>query len=157
MMPNPVFLSVYHCDVTRLAQEKPFSPVDLLVTTSVYEHLQQPEKITKSLAQLTDAHGSQLHFIDLRDHYFSYPFEMLCYSEPVWRQWLNPSSNLNRWRIKVYEGLFQMYFSRVTIHYDEHDWSEFQLNKDRIRPEFLSGNDEIDSVTQINVIAFNPK
>ena len=53
-------------------------------------------------AQITRPGAMNVHEIDLRHHYFKYLFEMLCHSEEAWKKWLNPSNNLNRWRLPEY-------------------------------------------------------
>ena len=68
----------------------------------------------RRLARATVPGGEQFHFVDLRDHYFKYPFEMLCHSEKVWRGVLNPGSNLNRLRARDYERIFSA-TSPVTV------------------------------------------
>ena len=154
---DPQYISIFHYDINALAKENTFSPVDLVLTSSVYEHLEQPEVITHALAQLIDNGGSHLHFIDLRDHYFTYPFEMLCHSQSVWRTWLNPTSNLNRYRITDYLTLFKKYFLDVHLITEAADLPNFTKCKGRIRSEFLSGNDEMDCITQICLVASKPR
>ena len=85
--------------------------MDLVLSTSVYEHLDDVDGITQALAKLTAPDGAQLHFVDLRDHYFKYPFEMLKFSEAVWRNFLNPTSNLNRFRLPDYRRIFEKLFT----------------------------------------------
>ena len=71
---------MHHDDIDKLAN----SPgVDLVLSNSVLEHVQDVDATIKALAALTDSNGMQIHFIDLRDHYFKYPFEMLCYSDKI--------------------------------------------------------------------------
>ena len=115
------------------------------------------EGITKSLATLTKPEGIQLHYVDLRDHFFKYPFEMLCYSKKIWYGWLNPSSNHNRFRIWDYRQVFDHYFDNVEIIITERDQATFKAARPRILPEFISGNLDDDSVTLIKVIARKPK
>ncbi|HVN16439.1 MAG TPA: hypothetical protein VMT73_11910, partial [Anaerolineales bacterium] len=105
---------------------------------------------------LTRPSGLHIHFVDLRDHFFKYPFEMLCYSKSVWYGWLNPSSNHNRYRVWDYRRAFEESFGRVELTILERDEAEFQKARPRIRPEFISGKLKDDSVTLIRVIASNP-
>jgi len=131
-------------------------PVDLVISNSVYEHLEDVEGITCALAGLTKPDGLHIHFVDLRDHFFKYPFEMLCYSGPVWRGWLNPSSNHNRYRLWDYRRIFETYFKRIELTVLDRDELEFNRNRPRIRPEFISGDDGEDPVTLIRLTAFDP-
>src|SRR3989304_2148184 len=63
------------------ARGEPWMPVDLVLSSSVYEHLRRPEEQAEGLTQPAASPGFHVHFVDLRDHYFRRPFEMLCYSE----------------------------------------------------------------------------
>ena len=42
----------------------------LVLSSSVYEHLDDPAEITRALASITSKEGFHIHFIDLRDHFF---------------------------------------------------------------------------------------
>ena len=129
------------------------APVDLVISSSVYEHLDDVEGITRALAALTRPDGIQIHFVDLRDHFFKYPFEMLAYSKDAWYGWLNPSSNHNRYRLRDYRRAFESSFGKVEITVLERDEAGFRKARPRIRAEFLSGDEAEDSVTLIRVVA----
>ena len=123
--------------------------VDLVLSNSVLEHVADMESTVRNLARVTRPEGQQFHFIDLRDHFFKYPFEMLCYSASTWRRFLNPGSNLNRLRIWDYERLFSAWFQQVAVTVRERLPEAFRAARPRIRPEFLSGDEARDSATQI--------
>jgi SAM-dependent methyltransferase len=154
---NPKLIVLFHGDIAKLTADKSFEKIDLVLSTSVFEHLKDPQQVTKSLAQITNPKGSHLHFIDLRDHFFKYPFEMLCYTNSVWEKWLNPTSNLNRFRISDYRNLFNRYFSTTIIVIEERDLEKFSISRSRIQKQFLSMNDEEDCTTQIHLLASFPK
>jgi len=154
---NPQYIVLYHGDIAKLAVDKTFEKIDLVLSTSVFEHLTEPETVTNSLAQITSPTGSNLHFIDLRDHFFKYPFEMLCYGNTIWERWLNPTSNLNRLRIFNYRNLFNRHFSKIEIVAEERDMDNFFLSRSRIQKQFISGDDEDDSTTQIHLVVSIPK
>jgi hypothetical protein len=122
-------------------------------SSSVLEHVFDVSDIVAACARLTQVGGLNIHNIDLRDHYFKYPFEMLCYSEPTWKRWLNPSNNLNRWRIRQFEQVFMKHFSSVTINKAMPLADQFNAVKHRIHPEFLSGDNLVDHTGQILVEA----
>jgi hypothetical protein len=81
---------------------------------------------------------------------------MLTYSSHVWRLFLNPSSNLNRFRLPDYEKVFEKCFQRLEIDVLERLENEFQAVRPRIRPEFKTGAVSTDSVTQIQIMASEP-
>ncbi len=123
-------------------------PVDVVLSWSVLEHVDDPEGVIAALAAATRPGGVQVHCIDLRDHVFRHPFEMLCHSAEVWRR-LNPPSNLNRWRLWQYEAVFRRYFRHVAWEALERDLAAFRRARPRIRPEFLSGDEAVDAVTRV--------
>jgi SAM-dependent methyltransferase len=149
-------LSLLEADVREL-KPADVQPFDLIVSNSVYEHLDDVEGITRALARLTKPEGMQIHFADLRDHFFKYPFEMLTYSEKAWRRWLNPSSNHNRFRIWDYRRVFVETFKEVQITVLQRDEVGFRKALPRIRPEFISGDLSEDAVTHIRILAAKPK
>ena len=124
-------------------------PVDLVLSNSVLEHVRDVPALIGTLAQVIAGQGHQFHFIDLRDHFFKYPFEMLCWSEPSWRRFLNPGSNLNRLRARDYRRIFSQFFGNVTIEVVAAEPAAFRAAQARIRPEFLTGDDGEDTLTQI--------
>jgi SAM-dependent methyltransferase len=140
----------------REVNPQSLGPVDLVISNSVYEHVDDVEGITRALAALTRPDGLQIHFVDLRDHFFKYPFEMLRYSRRVWYGWLNPSSNHNRYRIWDYRRAFEAAFRQVELTVLARDEAAFQRALPGIKPEFRSGDLADDSVTLLRVIASRP-
>jgi hypothetical protein len=151
VIPNPKFITLHHDDIEKLSSDL---PIDLVLSNSVLEHVQDVDKTIKALTTLTNPNGIQIHFIDLRDHYFKYPFEMLCYTEKTWQRWLNPSSYLNRYRLGDYQAIFEKYSQPVEMVILERDIEAFKKTQSRIRAEFLTGKLEIDSVTGVLVISW---
>jgi hypothetical protein len=154
--PRTEFITLLHGDIRKANIQGSVKPVDVVLSTSVFEHLGDVAGITKALAALTDIDGFHLHFIDLRDHYFKYPFEMLTFSRFVWNSFLNPTSNLNRLRIPDYQRHFETYFKEVNIKSLESDPSQLEKMRPRIRPEFISGDLDLDSTLQIQLTAQMP-
>lgn len=153
---RPEWLTLSEQDIRSDAARAEIPQVDIVLSSSVYEHLAEVDELTQALAALTKPDGIQLHYVDLRDHFFKYPFEMFCYSEKIWYGWLNPSSNHNRFRVWDYQRVFETYFDDVQILVTERDEAKFEATRSRIRPEFISGNVDDDSVTLIKVIARKP-
>lgn len=155
--PRPESITLIEGDILSEEVRSAIPQVDILLSSSVYEHLDDVEGITESLAAVTKPEGIQLHYVDLRDHYFKYPFEMLCYSEKIWYAWLNPSSNHNRCRLWDYQAVFDAHFEDVKVIIIEGDEAAFEAVRTRIRPEFKRGNLAEDSVTLIKVLLREPK
>lgn len=155
--PRPERMTLLEADIRGVHPSSDFSRFDLVVSSSVYEHLEDVDGITQALAALTRPDGVHLHFVDLRDHFFKYPFEMLAYSESTWRHWLNPSSNHNRFRLWDYRRVFEKYFAKVEIQILERDPAAFEKARPRLQPQFVSGNLTDDSVTLILVLASGPR
>lgn len=154
--PHPESMTLLESDIREVQASEKIGPVDIVLSSSVYEHLDDVEGITQALARLTRPDGIQIHFIDLRDHFFKYPFEMLRFSESGWRGWLNPSSNHNRYRLWDYRRVFGSCFDQVEIEVLDREVEAFEKVKPYLRPEFVSGNPEEDAVTLIRVVASKP-
>lgn len=130
---------------------------DLVISTSVLEHVVDPPSLIAALAALTrKPNGLNLHYIDLRDHYFRRPFEMLCHSEATWSRFLNPPTNLNRWRLPQYLSAFEAEFGQVSYRILASDPHAFERTKARILPKHLTGNERVDTATFISVLAGSP-
>lgn len=156
LRPRKEWMTLIEADIRDTELQRTLDPVDIVISSSVYEHVDDVEGITHALAQLTKPDGLHIHFIDLRDHFFKYPFEMLRFSEKTWRRWLNPSSNHNRYRLWNYRSAFRSWFKQVEIVVLAREENAFRALLPHIRPEFISGNIEEDSVTLIRVVASGP-
>lgn len=155
--PRPERMGLLEIDVRAISPPEPEQRYDLVISSSVYEHVHDPEGITRALISWTTPAGQHIHFVDLRDHFFKYPFEMLCYRDETWRRWLNPTSNHNRLRVWDYRNIFESHFGEVQIQVLERDEPAFERTRNRIRPEFISGNALDDSVTLICIRAGVPR
>ena len=154
--PRPEWMTLVEGDIREVHASGELEPVDIVISSSVYEHLEDVEGITQALAGLTKPDGIHIHYVDLRDHFFKYPFEMLRFSEGTWRTWLNPSSNHNRYRLWDYRRAFQACFGQVDIEVLSREEDAFRKVMPHLRPEFVSGNMEEDAVGVIQVVASKP-
>lgn len=157
IIPDPQYLTILRVDVRQLAQSITLQPVDLVFSSSVLEHLDDVDHTIQALAAITHPDGLNLHFINLQDHLFRYPFQMLTYSEESWRKWLNPPSNLNRFRVPAYLSVFEKHFGCVDSAITQRDLKAFEQIRPYIRPEFLTGDDQVDSATRLQVLASQPR
>jgi SAM-dependent methyltransferase len=156
LRPRPEWMTLSMSDIREAQASREIGPVDIVISSSVYEHLDDVEGITRALAGLMKPDGIQIHYVDLRDHFFKYPFEMLRFSEGTWRRWLNPSSNHNRYRLWDYRRAFTACFAQVEIEILSHEEAAFRKVRPHLRPEFVSGNMEEDAVGLIQVVASKP-
>lgn len=156
LRPRPEWITLLEADIREVRSSKRLEPVDIVISSSVYEHLEDVEGITRALAGFTRPDGIQIHYVDLRDHFFKYPFEMLRFSETTWRRWLNPSSNHNRYRLWDYRRVFEACFEHVEIEILSSEEEAFHKVMPRLRPEFVSGNILEDAVGVIQVVASQP-
>lgn len=156
LRPRSEWMSLLESDIRDVQASGEIEPVDIVISSSVYEHLDDVEGITRALAGLTKPDGIQIHYVDLRDHFFKYPFEMLRFSESTWRHWLNPSTNHNRYRLWNYRSAFEACFGQVEIKILTRAEEAFRKVMPRLRPEFISGNMDEDAVGVIRVVASKP-
>ena len=150
--PDPARVTIVREHLPDFAAHHEAS-IDWVVSTSVFEHVADVEPNIAACARVTRPGGLNIHEIDLRDHYFKYPFEMLCHSETVWRKWLNASNNLNRWRLRQYREVFGRHFKSVDLRTILELRDQLALARKRIRPEFLTGDDAVDAAGLIVVEA----
>lgn len=156
LRPRPEWITLLEADIRDGNMTRDIEPVDFVISSSVYEHVDDVEGITRALAGLTKVDGLQLHYVDLRDHFFKYPFEMLRFSESTWRRWLNPATNHNRYRLWEYRSAFKACFEQVEIKVLTREEDAFRKLLPRIRPEFVSGRMDEDAVGVVLVIASKP-
>lgn len=156
LRPRKEWMTMLQKDIRDIQAREEIGPIDIVLSSSVYEHLEDVEGITRALADLTKPDGIQIHYIDLRDHFFKYPFEMLRFSESTWHRWLNPSSNHNRYRLWNYRSAFETCFGIVEIEILTREEDVFRKLQPSIRPEFISGNLEEDCAATVRVVASQP-
>jgi hypothetical protein len=152
---DPRWLTVFHGSAAAYGETIQPRP-DLILSSSVCEHLQDPLGTLATLRRLMGEHGAQLHIVDVRDHFFRYPFEMYCHSEWVWTRILEPRSHLNRLRPWQWEALFRQQFQSVQLRVLDSDVVRFRREKSRIRSEFLSGDEGLDAANKIALWASAP-
>jgi len=157
LRPHADCMTLLEADIREVQAHHNLDPVDIVLSSSVYEHLDDVAGITHALSALTKPDGIQVHFVDLRDHFFKYPFEMLRFSEKTWRTWLNPSTNHNRFRLWGYRNAFEACFENVDIEILTSEEQAFRALRPHIRSEFISGNMKEDAAATIRVIAYKPK
>ena len=150
VVPNEAQITTLHNDIRKTYG---LEPVDIVLSNSVFEHLRDVSGIIEALTRLTHSNGIQIHRIDLRDHYFKYPFEMLRFSAKVWTRYLDPSSHHNRYRLWDFRQSFERKFGQVDVEILHSDPEEFERIRDHIREEFVSGEVSEDAATNILLVA----
>jgi len=97
----------------------PDGSVDLILSASVLEHLRKPDAVLRESSRILRPDGWMLHLVDLRDHFFRYPFEMLKYSPRAWSlltTHTGGSGFQNRWRLPQWlDALEQCGFNTQVI------------------------------------------
>jgi len=157
LRPKTGWMTLLEADIRKVESNHGLEPVDIVLSSSVYEHLDDVPGITRALAALTKPDGTHIHFVDLRDHFFKYPFEMLRFSDGTWRRWLNPATNHNRYRLWNYRSVFEACFEQVEIKILASEEAAFRKLTPQIRPEFISDNMEENFASLILVTASKPK
>jgi hypothetical protein len=150
VVPRKTRMTTIHGDICEVVD---LPPVDIVLSNSVFEHLRDAPGITEALARVTEPSGVHIHRIDLRDHYFRYPFEMLRFSSRVWTRFLDPSTHHNRYRLWDFRQLFERSFENVHIDILHSDRDGFEQIREHIRQEFKSGNLVEDAATIILLVA----
>jgi SAM-dependent methyltransferase len=93
--------------IARVKQisEIPASSVDLVLSNSVLEHVDNFSELSTQLKRILKPDGAMLHIVDYRDHFFKYPYHFLQFSKNIWNRYLNPG-DLPRWRIYDHLKIF---------------------------------------------------
>ncbi|MBL8028958.1 MAG: class I SAM-dependent methyltransferase, partial [Fibrobacteres bacterium] len=131
-----------HAEATSLFNES----VDIIVSRSVLEHITNPSAAIREQARILKKGGVFIHFIDLRDHIFKWPFEMLTFSKQTWENSLtNPKNGAgyqNRLRSDDWFSLFSSIngFTDIKIDVLTENPNAFKSIKGRLDKEF-SGKD----------------
>lgn len=88
----------------------PDQSVDAVFSHSVLQCLAEPEAVIAEIARVLRPGGFTSHLVDLRDHFFRYPLQFLCYSDYVWSHVLTSrrphKAYLNRLRLPELHSLF---------------------------------------------------
>jgi hypothetical protein len=155
ILPDSEHITLINQDIRTYVQHTGDLEVDIIFSSAVLEHVEDVEETISALAGITAPDGMHVHFVDLRDHYFKYPFQMLVYTKNIWDRFLK-ANHLNRLRLGDYEIAFNRYFDNVQCRILKSDLDSYLKVKEIIRPEFITGNDQIDSATLIVILASKP-
>ena len=97
-LPRGVEVSTSFWEDTGL----PVASVDAVFSSSVLEHLRDPDGVLRECSRIVRPGGFMINVVDMRDHFFRYPLEMLKYSQAGWERLTTSSGGSgyqNRWRI----------------------------------------------------------
>ena len=122
----------------------PDDAVDLVFSISVLEHLRNPEGVLDETRRILRPGGWFISTVDMRDHYFKYPWEMLKYSERQWRLLTTQhggSGYLNRWRIHNWRQALEERGFRVNLEATQQFDSTILQERPLLDPEFRHLND----------------
>jgi SAM-dependent methyltransferase len=112
-------ITVIGGDLLELGPDALVEPAELVVSSAVLEHVRDPRAVLARCHTWLRPGGATFHMVDLRDHnfHFRYPFEMLAYSDDVWRRWLDIAGgfHVNRWRAHDHlQALADAGFEQIT-------------------------------------------
>lgn len=123
----------------------PDDSVDLILSTSVLEHLRAPEVVLDESLRILKPGGWMIHLVDLRDHFFRYPFEMLKYSPRMWKfltTRCGGSGYQNRWRLPHWTAALDKRGFRTQLFPQTVLYEEMKKERPFFQPEFLGFSDE---------------
>ncbi len=73
VVPKPEWITVYHGDIRTVPDSIRLGPFDLVLSSSVYEHLDDVDGITAALSRLLKPSGHFVAYIDLTGSLFQVP------------------------------------------------------------------------------------
>jgi SAM-dependent methyltransferase len=118
-------------DAARLGSES----VDLVLSNAVLEHVTEMDRLVADLRRVLRPGGRMLHIVDYRDHFFTYPYHHLLWSDAVWQKYLNPG-DLPRWRIGDHIEAFTRGGFDVTVLKAVPISAAFEKVRHRVHPRF---------------------
>lgn len=128
-------------DILDLGHDALVEAADLVFSSAVLEHVHDPRAILTRCWEWLRPGGITFHMVDLRDHNFQfrYPFEMLAYSETMWKRWLNLGGgfHVNRWRAHDHlQALADAGFEQITYEPFRYDLPGLRALKHRLDRRF---------------------
>lgn len=109
--------------------------VDLILSSSVLEHVLTPATLFRELKRILKTDGMMLHLVDYRDHFFKYPYHFLQFSKKTWHKYLDPG-DLPGWRLQTHVDLFQKIGLSVDIVFQQQEKSHFEKIKPYISIDY---------------------
>jgi SAM-dependent methyltransferase len=124
----------------------PDHSVDLVLSSSVLEHVSDPLSLFSELRRVLSPQGAMLHLVDYRDHFFKYPFHFLQFRKATWNRWLNPG-DLPVWRL--YDHLTQLEDSgfEVRVLAETRDPAAFSSIASRVASDYLRDQENLQTTT----------
>ena len=123
----------------------PDNSVDLILSVSVLEHLRNPDGVLSECSRILKPGGWMINGVDLRDHYFKYPFEMLKYSENFWNMLTTSSGGSgyqNRWRVSHWKEALDRHGFYTEVVSLENMRDKMLKEKPYFDPKFLNLPDD---------------
>jgi len=135
--------------------------VDILLSCSVLEHIRDIPTVFREEFRILRPGGALLHLVDLRDHFFRYPFEMLTFSRFVWENILTSpgkgSGYQNRLRSDDYVNMLgDSGFVRCGVTVLAEDAKGYQRVKPGLHGDFRGKDEGVLTATRICLYAEKP-
>ncbi|ALG67824.1 methyltransferase domain-containing protein [Beggiatoa leptomitoformis] len=143
LCPKDVIKTTIVQKVKRLnnLQTIPDNSIDLILSNSVLEHVDNLENLFIELKRILKPTGKMLHLVDYRDHFFKYPYHFLQFSKKTWHSYLNPG-DLPVWRLREQLEIFQQIGFVVEMMEQHIDTAHFE----KIKPYIANDYDLNDSL-----------
>jgi SAM-dependent methyltransferase len=132
---------------------------DVVISSAVLEHTVDPRRVLSTCWEWLKPGGQTSHQIDLRDHVFESPLEMLTFSEATWRRWLCPKRgfHLNRWRLPEYvEAMREVGFVNIGYQVLQRDEAALRSVMPRLNERFREFSPDILSVLVVHIYGQKP-
>jgi len=141
---NPDIAGTVDGRLTRVASfdQIPTGSVDLLLSTSVLEHVRDLPAFFAGCLRVLKPDGVMLHRVDYRDHFFKYPYAFLTFSDATWSRWLDPG-DLPRWRLDDHVCAMSACGFHVEILDSSSQIAAFEQIKSQVIPRFRTGRVDV--------------
>jgi SAM-dependent methyltransferase len=154
-------IDVHSVDFLTMPVPAPSERPDIITSLAVLEHVQDPAAILAACGKWLAPGGKTIHIIDLRDHnlQFRYPFEMLTYSDWMWRRWLDLRGgfHVNRWRAHQHlNALAAAGFAQVTYEAMRVDKDGLRAVRNRLDQRFRDLPEQLLAIQMLSIYGTKP-
>ena len=153
-------IRVFGGDISSLPVAVSNPKADIVTSSAVLEHTRDPQRVLASCWEWLRPGGVTTHVIDLRDHVFESPFEMLTFPDRTWDRWLTPKGgfHLNRWRLPDYlDAMQQVGFENIQYEVLDRDRVALRTILPRLNERFRGIDEDELSVLSVHVWAEKPR
>lgn len=153
-------ISSVPASVSSFAEPEFAGHADVVISSAFLEHVRDPLRVLQRCYWILKPGGVTWHNVDLRDHYFAFPFEMLAYSDAVWEKLLAPKGGFyqNRWRLSDYlTAMEEAGFANIEYQVTLRDHEGLKKIRPRLQERFRQMDDDMLAILNVHLYGLKPE